>query len=58
MKYTFLSNINFSIDKTQKYYFRNLNSLGPQPPSHHTFQQSRPTIGFHVVVEPQWDTFS
>ena len=34
MGYTFLSNINFSIDKTQeKYYFSNLNNLGLPVPA-------------------------
>ena len=52
MGYTFLSNINFSIDKiSEKYYFSNLDSLGPPTPSHHTFYQSSPTIGFPVVVD-------
>ena len=34
MGYSFLSNIDFSIDKTQeKLYFSNLNSLEPLPPA-------------------------
>ena len=35
MGYKFLSNINFSFDKTrEKYYFSKLNGLGPPPPRH------------------------
>ena len=59
MGYTFLSNIKISMEKTQeKYYFCNLNSLGPLPPSHPTFKHGSPTIGFPAVVDAQWDTFS
>ena len=59
MGYTFLSNINFSIDKTQeKLYFSNLNSQEPPPHCYPTFKQNSPTIGIPVVVDPQWDTFS
>ena len=38
MGYTFLSNINFLINKTQEnFYFRNQNSLGYPPSCHPTF---------------------
>ena len=59
MGYTFLSNINFSIDKTQeKYYFSDLNSLGPPAPSiPHSNKVAQQSV-FSVVVDPQWDTFS
>ena len=57
--YTFLSNTNFSIDKTQeKHYFSNPNSQGPLPTSHPTLEQSSLAIGFSLVVDPQRDTFS
>ena len=48
MGYTFLSNIKFLIDKSQKkYYFSNLNSLGPPTPAiPQSIKVAQQSVGF------------